>query len=118
MEKYYIKFYKIIKKIENGTGKTFFYSSFKNYGGIKSFVKVLKAYGYKDYMEHGEGKKRFTIWSGDQDQNAKREIESVYNNKKNLDGSKLRILLLSPSAKEGLSLYGVRQAHILENYWN
>lgn len=118
LEKYSTKFNKIIKKIEKGQGKMFFYSGFKKYGGIKSFAQVLEAFGYKNYIDHGEGKRRYAIWSGDQDMMTKRELESVFNNKRNLDGSRVKILLLSPSAKEGLSLYGIRQAHILENYWN
>jgi superfamily II DNA or RNA helicase len=118
LSKYSTKFFHIMNNFESTDGKIFVYSSFKKYGGIKSFTRVLDSYGYKNYLDHGEGKKRYAIWSGDQDAITKEEIRLVYNNIKNLDASKLQILLLSPSAKEGLSLFGVRQAHILENYWN
>jgi superfamily II DNA or RNA helicase len=116
--KYSCKFDLIIKKIMKNSGKMFVYSGFKEYGGIKSFVKVLEIFGFKNYMEQGEGKKRFAIFSGDENIKKKEEIKSVFNNKNNLDGSKLKLLILSPAAKEGLSLFGIKQAHILEPYWN
>src|SRR5690606_22372405 len=99
-------------------GKVFVYSGFKEYGGIKSFTRVLEAYGYKNYAKHGEGLKRYAVWSGDENMKTKDEIKHIYNQKDNLYGKKLKILMLSPSAKEGLSLTAVRQVHILEPYWN
>lgn len=118
LETYSCKFAKIMKKIKGSTGKVFVYSGFKEEAGIKSFARVLETFGYKNYVKEGEGRKRFAIWSGDEDIALKEEIKNVYNQKSNLDGSKLKILILSPAAKEGISLSGVRQAHILEPYWN
>ena len=36
----------------------------------------------------------------------------------NISGKKIKILLGSPSIKEGVSLTAVRQVHVLEPYWN
>jgi hypothetical protein len=83
-----------MKKIR-GKGKMFVYSSFKENGGIKSFVRVLEEYGYKNYETDGEGRKRFAIWSGDEDMSYREEVKQVFNQKDNLDGSKLKILLLT-----------------------
>jgi superfamily II DNA or RNA helicase len=116
--KYSTKFYEIMEKIERTSGKVFIYSSFKEFGGIKSFVRVLEAFGYSNYVESGVGKKRFAVWSGDEDISVKEEIRTVYNRKDNLKGGKLRILLGSPSIKEGVSLTAVRQVHVIEPYWN
>lgn len=118
LEEYSTKFHKIITKIKKSKGKVFVYSGFKEYGGIKSFTRVLDAFGYKNYITHGEGPKRYAVWSGDEDMKTKDEIKAVYNKKDNLYGKKLKLLMLSPSAKEGLSLTAVRQVHILEPYWN
>ncbi len=118
LETYSCKFAKIITKIKNSVGKVFVYSGFKEGAGIKSFAHVLDVLGYKSYVEHGEGPKRYAIWSGDENLHVKEEIKNVYNQKSNLNGSKLKILILSPAGKEGISLIGVRQAHILEPYWN
>ena len=115
---YSTKFSKILSKIKSAKGPVFIYSNFKEFGGIKSLVKVLKANGYLDYIKHGEGRKRFAVWSGDQTNEVREEIKAVYNQPSNVNGSKLRIILGTPSMKEGVSLMNVRQIHILEMYWN
>jgi len=115
---YSIKFYKIMKKIKSCKGTVFIYSNFLQYGGIKSFIKVLEYHRYKDFKTHGKGKLRFAIWSGDETHEKKELIKDFFNKKENVDGSILKILLGSPSIKEGVSLLRVQQVHILEPYWN
>lgn len=116
--KYSTKFDKIISKIERSSGKIFIYSGFKEYGGIKSLTRALDELGYYNYFEHGEGPRRYAVWSGDESIQQKDEIRAVYNRPENLTGRFLRILIGSSSSKEGLSLFAVRQIHILEPYWN
>lgn len=118
IHKYSTKFDKMITKINNAKGKVFVYSSFKEYAGLRSFIRVLKAFGYKDYAEHGVGKKRFAIWSSDENMSYKDEIKTVFNKSNNLNGSKLKIILGSSSIKEGVSFTAVRQVHIIDPYWN
>lgn len=115
---YSIKFFKIIQKINKAEGPTFVYSNFKELGGIKCFIKFLEAHGWKDYKNYGPGKKRFAIWSGDETNKTKDEIKYIFNMKNNSDGSQIKIMLGSPSIKEGVSLLRVQQVHILEPYWN
>lgn len=117
LEKYSVKFAKILKKIKKRE-KIFIYSGFKGYGGIKSLVRVLETYGYKNYLEHGQGSKRYALWTGDQNIKQKNEIKAIYNQQSNLDGSKLKIIIGSSAIKEGVSLMGLKQIHILEPYWN
>lgn len=118
LEIYSIKFHKIMKKISKTKGKIFVYSGFKEYGGLKSFAKVLDLFGYKNYVNHGSGKKRYAIWSGDEDIKTKDEIKAIFNKKDNLNGSKLKVLLGSSAIKEGVSLIAVKQVHVIEPYWN
>ncbi len=118
LKKYSIKFYKILKKIKRCKGTVFVYSNFKEYGGIKSFEKVLQVYGYKNYKNSGEGKGRYAIWSSDESNEYKDEIRKVFNKKDNSNGNTLKILLGSPSVREGISLLRVKQVHVLEPYWN
>jgi hypothetical protein len=112
------KFYKILRKIKKAEGTVFVYSNFKQYGGIKTFVKILEHHGFKNYEFNNAGKKRFAIWSGDQTAGYKEEVKAVYNNINNVDGSQIKIILGSPSIKEGVSLLRVQEVHILEPYWN
>jgi len=118
IEKYSVKFYKILKRIKKAEGPTFVYSNFKDIGGLKSFVKFIEYHGYKNYKTFGEGKKTYALWSGDESHKMKEEIKHVFNQRENMDGSQIKIMLGSPSIKEGVSLLRVDQIHILEPYWN
>ncbi len=112
------KFLRILRKIKQTDGTVFLYSNFKEYGGIKSFVRLLEHHGFKDYETNGEGKKRFAIWTGDQKPIYKEEIKAVFNNKNNTDGSRIKVICASSSAKEGVSFLRVQTLILLEPYWN
>lgn len=118
IEKYSIKFYRIIKKIKKSEGPIFVYSNFKDVGGLKSFIQFIEYHGFKNYKIFGEGIKRYSVWSGDESHQMKEEIKQIFNQKENFNGSKIKIMLGSPSIKEGVSLLRVEQIHILEPYWN
>ena len=118
LEIYSIKFFRMMRKIKKSKGKIFIYSGFKEFGGLHTIAKILDAHGYKDYAKHGVGYKRYAIWTGDTKYSDKDEIKNVYNHIDNLYGNKIRILLGSPSIKEGVSLHAVRQVHVIDPYWN
>lgn len=118
IENYSIKFYKIFKKIKKSEGPIFVYSNFKDVGGLYSFIKFIEYHGYKSYKTFGEGVKTYAVWSGDEPHHIKEEIKHIFNQKENSDGSKIKIMLGSPSIKEGVTLLRVEQIHILEPYWN
>jgi hypothetical protein len=44
-------------------------------------------------------------------------VKSMYNQSNNTYGEFCKIILLSPSAAEGIQLFNIRQEHILEPYW-
>jgi len=115
---YSTKFYKINNKIRISKGPVFVYSNFKDVGGLKPFRKFLECQGYKDYKTYGPGKNRYAVWSGDEKHSTKEQIKKVYNNPNNHNGSMIKIMLGSPSIKEGVSLLRTEQVHILEPYWN
>ena len=119
---YSIKFYRIIQKINQSIGPVFVYSNFKEYGGIKCFIKFLEFHGWKNYINHeGNNKyknKFFSIWSGDEPLHIKEKIKMIFNKKENINGELIKIMLGSPSIKEGVSLFRVEQVHIMEPYWN
>lgn len=115
---YSVKFFKIMQKINKADGPVFVYSNFKELGGIRAFVKFLEYHKWKNYKQNGEGEKRFAIWTGDGPKEEKDKIKYIFNQKSNEDGSKIKIILGSPSIKEGVSLLRVQQVHIMEPYWN
>ena len=115
--KYSSKFAAILPKLKKHC-KTFIYSNFKESGGIKSLVKILEANGYKDYMKHGPGKNRFCTITSDLDLRKREEVRNVANNIKNLKGDYLKIILGSPSLREGISFFGFQQAILIDPNWN
>lgn len=115
---YSIKFYKIMLAIKRSPGPIFIFSQFKEYGGLKSLIKVLEHHGYVNYLQWGEGKRRYAVWSGDETLAQRQEIRAVFNQPSNSNGSRIRILLGSQAAKEGFSLYSVRQVHLIDPSWN
>ena len=112
------KFLKIMRKIKKCQGPVFVYSNFKEYGGIRTFARMLEYYGYMNYEFHGSGNKRYGIWSGDQDILLKEEIKAVYNSKDNEYGDKIKVILGSAAVKEGVSFLRVQEVHLLDPYWN
>ena len=118
IKKYSKKFYKILNNINKAKGPIFVYSNFKDLGGLRSFVKFLEYNKYTNYKTDGEGNNRFALWTGDEKQTIREEIKCIFNNIDNRDGSKIKIILGSPSIKEGVSLLRVDQVHIMEPYWN
>lgn len=117
--KFSAKFNKLIKNIKKADGKIFIYSSFKSYGGIKSIIRILEVFGYVNF-ENNEHKdnKVFAVWSGDQNENTRINIKEMFNSKNNIKGKYIKILIGSPSIKEGVSLFAVNQVHIIEPSWN
>jgi len=118
LEKFSPKFALIMKRIRRSKGPVFIYSNFKEYGGIMTFMKVLDANGFVNYTKQGKGRKRYAIWSGDEKHEVKEQIKTMFNKPENANGSQIKVLLGSPSIKEGVTLLRVRQVHILEPYWN
>jgi superfamily II DNA or RNA helicase len=104
--------------MKKSPGPVFVYSNFKDYGGIRSFITFIEYHGYSNYKVYGSGLMRYAVWTGDEPLKMKEEIKKVFNTKENKDGSLIRIIIGSPSVKEGVSFKRVRQVHILEPYWN
>jgi superfamily II DNA or RNA helicase len=113
--KYSCKLDRMMRSIRRARGKIFIYSGS---AGLKTIAHILEVLGYKDYRKSGIGKKRYAVWSGDQSIKSKDDIRNIYNSPSNLYGNELKIILGSPSIKEGVTLKAVRYVHVLEPYWN
>jgi len=118
LKKYSTKFFYLTKRILRAKGTIFIYSHFKAFGGLVPLIKILEYNGFTNFLENGLGKKRYAVWSGDETIEQKQKILNTYNLKSNFDGSLIKIILGSPSIKEGVSLLRTRSVHILEPYWN
>ena len=127
LQYYSPKFNKILsnisKYIKDGspTGKVLFYSDFRQDAGSEIFELVLHQNGYSkyDHTDVDKTKKlRYTFITG-----LEKEIERSYNKEAfNLENNKfgeyIQIMIISSAGAEGISLFGIRQVHILEPFWN
>ena len=112
------KFVKILRKIKKCEGTVFVYSNFKEYAGIKTFAKFLEHQHFKNYEMDGPGARRYAFWTGDETKMYKEEVRAVFNNKNNVDGSQIKVVLGSSAIKEGVSLQRLAEIHIIDVYWN
>lgn len=114
---YSCKWAALIKKLNKGQ-LSFIYTAFTGPAGIEGICHILKAFGWKDFMKDGPGPRRFAIWSGDESLSQKDTLRATFNDPKNNNASQIQIVIGSPAIKEGVSLFRVRQVHIMEAYWN
>jgi hypothetical protein len=117
LKKYSTKYFELFKKLKK-KGTCFIYSNFKEYGGIYTIQLILDFYGYNNFKNNGVGKNTYAIWSGDESNEYKNIVKETFNNFNNFKGENIKIIIGSPSIKEGVSLYGVRNVHIIDPYWN
>lgn len=113
------------KNKEQQKKKHLVYSTFVK-RGLMIAKYAMEARGYVDILDviHDNKKwntyeyKVFAVWDGKLKDEEKRMIKSLMNSKENVDGKYLRIILGSPSIKEGISFKHVQDMHILDPVWN
>lgn len=121
VEKHSIKFHTCIKNIKRSPGPVFVYSNFVSVSGIEAFATILsKVHGLKMLRKNEAGttpKPRFGIFRANQSRENARLLK-LFNSPQNKDGSLIKVIIGSPTMKEGVTLLRVRQIHILDPYWN
>jgi Type III restriction enzyme, res subunit len=119
---------KVLKLIEkHGVGKHLVYSSFVD-SGTRVVEAALRQRGWISMKEavadpdlwarKSKEYKVYATWSGEIKDKDKKLIKGVVNAKDNIDGSRVRVILGSPSIKEGVSFLHVQHMHILDPVWN
>ena len=87
--------------------------------GLEIFRIYLEVFNFTEFgSSKGTDFKRFIEYTGSIDKDKREKGRKVYNDKKNLFGKLVKIIMISPAGSEGISLLNVRQVHILEPYWN
>lgn len=123
--KYAIKFNICIRNIQKSTGPVFVYSNFVESGGTKSFVNILKnEFKFEEFEKSDSNTKtsednkfKFAIYkAGENESNCK--ILNTFNSYENKDGHLIKIIIGSPSMKEGCTLLRTREVHVLDPSWN
>ena len=107
----------MLRNIQESPGLVFVYSTFRSLEGVGIFSKILDFNGYAKYGTNNDLPK-YTLYSGTEDQETKKEILRVFTSDDNKYGEKCKILLATAAGAEGLDLKNIRQIHIMEPYWN
>lgn len=98
-------------------GKVQIYTGYVLMEGIDMLKVYFRVIGFDDYKK-AKPNKGFCEYHGRIDKAERVKIRRDFNAEDNIDGSKCKVFMLSPSATEGIQLKEIRQSHILEPYWN
>lgn len=99
-------------------GKHVVYSNF-----IKYCLELIAAYlddnGWSNYIKTGvKENKTYILWNGELKDKDKQEIKLILNSTDNIDGKLIKVVLGSPSIKEGVSFKHVQHLHQIDPVWN
>lgn len=124
------KMVKVCFLLEFTPSLAMFYSSYVKMEGLEIFAVYLEIFGYKEFKDTPEQRKRiadiknsknktkyYTTYTQDVSNDQREFRRKTFNLPENKYGDIIKVILLGPSAIEGISLRNVRQVHILEPYW-
>jgi hypothetical protein len=128
LQEYAPKIYELIVKLNVFVGKQVVYTNFIE-RSIKIIEKALKHYGWYNlfdvikYINNPDEWKKYkyriyAVWSGDTKDEQKHIIKSLMNSRNNLFGENVRVVIGSPSIKEGISFLHVQHMHLIDPVWN
>ena len=141
------KYFEIIKKIKQTNGLALVYSQFREVEGLGVLQLALEANGFAQFKlkKHGkewelgevspidQDKPKYVVFDSSDREQTKALVDLFnsdwdnYKNisnefpdlkEKNLHGALIKVIMITQSGAEGISLKNVRQVHIMEPYWN
>ena len=115
------KMVNIAFNIMNSKGPTIVYSNYVFMEGIQVFKIYLSYFNFYNFMEKfelQENKYGYVEYHGGIEREDRGRGMDAYNQKGNIYGNQIRVILISQAGAEGLSLMNTRQVHIMEGYWN
>ena len=122
LKKYAPKLKTLFNHISNKNGKHLIYSNFINYClyFIKKYLDNNNWINYtdKNKIKEYEPYKTYILWDASLSDNNKRDIKVILNSKENIDGKIIRVILGSPSIKEGITFKHIQYLHQIDPVWN
>jgi len=101
-------------------GKIVVYSNFIE-KGLYLIKNILDSQGWSNYINTKpkyKPYKTYIIWDAKLNDTNKQFIKSILNSVDNKDGKIIKLILGSPSIKEGISFKHIQSLHILDPVWN
>jgi hypothetical protein len=127
IEKYSSKIFTICKNIINNEGVILIYSQYIE-GGLIPCALTLEELGFTRYGNSknlfkdkpiNENKLKYVMITGDISHSINNNEEiNACTNSDNINGDKVKVILISKAGSEGIDLKYIRQVHILEPWYN
>ena len=87
--------------------------------GIHIFKIYLKYFGFKNYLDKSSSDfYRYAQFTGEASKEERKEAIKLEISEENNYGKLIKIIFFSSAGAEGISMYHIRQVHILEPFWN
>jgi hypothetical protein len=120
MKKYCPKVRRIYFNVNKLPGKHIVYSNFVKIG-VDLVEAAFRSKGWVDFRDTDAASnphKVFVVWDGSMKDSDKEKAKKIINSKENMDGKFIRLVIGSPSIKEGVSFKHVQHLHLLDPVWN
>lgn len=101
------KISQIVKDIEKNEGKHAVYTRFKTYYGSRLLGAILDLKGIP-----------YIYFDGDMNDKDRVKVLERFNNPDNINGEKIKVIVLTSAGSAGINLKEIRRFHILEQYFN
>lgn len=125
------KMAKLLDVITNGPGSeglVYIYTEYRILEGVRIVGGILESNGYEkidyaaiksfnDLRAMGPAK-RYGIISSEEDSVQRKLLLELIRHPENAHGEYIKVVLGTAASSQGISLIGIRQVHILEDYWN
>ena len=87
--------------------------------GIHIFKIYLKYFGFKNYLDKNSNDfHRYAQFTGEASKDERKEAMKLEQSEENNYGKLIKIIFFSAAGAEGISMFHIRQVHILEPFWN
>ena len=123
---YSSKFVSVINSIQNSSGVCLVYSNYVE-RGARLFAMALEEHGYtphkgktlfKKTSYGGQPKGKYILISSEATDVEINVMLDAVKNRSNVHGEKVKVVITSPLAAEGIDFRFIRQVHILDPWWN
>lgn len=99
-------------------GPVLVYSNYVLMEGLEIFKIYLKHFGFANFINSPKEHHGYAEFHGGIEPSERAKAINEFNKKNNIKGEKIKIMMISPAGAEGISLFNVRQVHLLEPYWH
>lgn len=120
MKQYCPKVRRICINVTKLPGKHIVYSNFVKIG-VDLLEAAFRSKGWVDFRDPAAAShphKVFVVWDGSIKDSDKEKAKAIMNKKGNMDGKFIRLIIGSPSIKEGVSFKHIQHVHLLDPVWN